>query len=518
MKVAIYCRLSEEDKNKQSVNDDSESIQNQKTMLIKYAVDNNWEIFNIYSDDDFRGSDRNRPSFNQLLKDAEDRKFSVILCKSQARFTRELELVEKYIHDLFIIWGIRFIGLADNADTENMGNKKQRQINGLVNEWYLEDLSNNIKSVFRTKQAQGLFLASSAPYGYLKDPNQKGHLIVDKEVSNVVKEIFELFIQGYSKVYICRTLNNRGIPTPTEYKKQKGIIRSSRYKTSSKLWVESTIGGLLINEAYIGSIVQNKQVAISYKTTKKKVLPKNEWIRVPNMHEPIIDIDTWERAQEMIAQRAKQWKDTDKIGLFSGKVKCMHCKSPMRSKVNKGVRYLSCNSKYLMDSKCDGSSIPVKILESYVLEELHEMIEEYDIGDEVERNIVFENRLQENIEQLKKDIFAYRQKYDNATQAVKGLYMDKTKGIITEDEFIEFSREFHQEKENFNLLISDCEKKLKDYDNQSKTVLDKKQLFDEYRNIEKLERIHVDSLIDYIIVAKKTPKKRKRNVIIHWKF
>mgnify|MGYP003293416679 CR=1 FL=1 len=124
LKVAIYCRLSEEDRNKQTETDDSGSIQNQKAMLMQYAIEQGWELFRIYSDDDYAGADRRRPEFNRLLQDAEARKFDIVLCKTQSRFTRELELVEKYIHGLFPIWGIRFISIVDNADTANKGNKK----------------------------------------------------------------------------------------------------------------------------------------------------------------------------------------------------------------------------------------------------------------------------------------------------------------------------------------------------------------------------------------------------------
>ena len=133
-KVAIYCRLSDEDRNKENEKDDSESIQNQKMMLTEYAIKQNWEIQGVYSDDDYAGADRNRPNFNKVLKLAEQKEINIILCKSQSRFTRELELVEKYIHGLFIEWNTRFVGLVDNADNNVKGNKKSRQINGLVNE------------------------------------------------------------------------------------------------------------------------------------------------------------------------------------------------------------------------------------------------------------------------------------------------------------------------------------------------------------------------------------------------
>ena len=218
-KAAIYCRLSEEDKNKQNVTDDSGSIQNQKAMLFDYAQRMGWEIVSVYSDDDYTGSDRNRPAFKRLLADAQARKFDIILCKTQSRFTRELELVERYIHGLFPIWGIRFVSIVDNADTANKGNKKSRQINGLVNEWYLEDMSDSIKSALDSRRRNGFHIGSVALYGYKKDPDLKGHLIIDEEAAAVVREVFTLFSQGCGKTAIARILNDRGIPNPTEYKR-----------------------------------------------------------------------------------------------------------------------------------------------------------------------------------------------------------------------------------------------------------------------------------------------------------
>ena len=179
IKAAIYCRLSEEDKNKPSASDDSCSIQNQKSMLLQYAIEQGWEIYGIYSDDDYTGADRHRPEFNRLLEDARQHRFDIILCKTQSRFTRELELVEKYIHGLFPVWGIRFVSIVDHADTANKGNKKSRQINGLVNEWYLEDMSENIRSVLTNRRINGFHIGAFALYGYKKDPDRKGHLIID---------------------------------------------------------------------------------------------------------------------------------------------------------------------------------------------------------------------------------------------------------------------------------------------------------------------------------------------------
>ena len=151
-----------------------------------------WKVYNLYIDD-YTGLDRRRPEFNRLLEDAKAHRFDIVRCKTQSRFTRELELVEKYIHGLFPIWGIRFVSIVDNADTANKGNKKSRQINGLVNEWYLEDMSENIRSVLTNRRQNGFHIGAFALYGY-----QKGHLIIDKEAAAVVRKV----LQGIGKLLL----------------------------------------------------------------------------------------------------------------------------------------------------------------------------------------------------------------------------------------------------------------------------------------------------------------------------
>ena len=188
-KVGVYVRLSDEDRFKKNKNDDSESIANQKSMLIKYALEQNWEIVDIYSDDDYSGAGTYRPDFERMIKDCESGRINIVLCKTQSRFSRDMEVIEKYLHNKFVEWGVRFVSIVDNADTNNEANKKSRQINGLVNEWYLEDLSNNVKKSLKNKREDGQYMGSFAPYGYLKDPNDKHKLIVDNNVAYIVREI-----------------------------------------------------------------------------------------------------------------------------------------------------------------------------------------------------------------------------------------------------------------------------------------------------------------------------------------
>ena len=222
-RAAIYCRLSEEDKGKGSTENDSNSIQNQRALLTEYAHSHGWEIYEIYIDDDYSGADRSRPAFKRMLHAAEEKRFDIILCKTQSRFSRELEVVERYINRLFPQWGIRFLSLVDNADSANEDNLLLRQINGIMDEHYLAELSKNIRSVLTHRRKNGFHIGSFALYGYRKNPDRRGHLLIDEEAAAVVREVFTLFSQGYGKTAIARMLNERGIPNPTEYKRLQGI-------------------------------------------------------------------------------------------------------------------------------------------------------------------------------------------------------------------------------------------------------------------------------------------------------
>lgn len=299
MKVAIYVRLSEEDRNKKDPVDDSRSIANQKDLLKNYAKERNWEIYDIYCDDNYTGADRNRPEFRRLIKDAEGGCFDIILCKTLSRFTREIELVERYIHGLFPMWGIRFVSVADNTDSFDRRNKKARQISGLINEWYLEDMSDSIKSILTDKRKAGKHIGSFAPYGYKKDPQNKGKLIPDPESAAIVKFIFYEYITGNSMTTIAYRLNTMSIPCPSEYKRQKG----EKYKTSksARLWRYPAVSAILKNEMYIGNMVQGRFASVSYKTKQNRPMPKSNWMIVEGTHEPIIDRSTWTAVQQKLS-------------------------------------------------------------------------------------------------------------------------------------------------------------------------------------------------------------------------
>ncbi|MGN0492773.1 MAG: recombinase family protein, partial [Acutalibacteraceae bacterium] len=463
------------------------------------------------------GSDRKRPEFNRLLADAEAHRFNIVLCKTQSRFTRELELVEKYIHGLFPIWGIRFVSIVDNADTANKGNKKSRQINGLVNEWYLEDMSENIRSVLTNRRQNGYHIGAFALYGYKKDPDQKGHLIIDEEAAAIVREVFTLFSQGYGKTAIARMLNDRGVPNPTEYKRLQGLRYQQPKRKNSTLWKYFAISDMLINEIYIGNMVQGKYGSVSYKTKQNKPRPKSEWYVVVGTHEPIIDRDLWNKVQAMITERTKPFSGGT-IGLFARKARCANCGYTMCSSKNRGKHYLQCSNRHVAKDACIGSFISVDKLEHTVIDELNRLAKEYLDKDELERNIEFCNGLEGQKKRLTSDISAYEKKIAEYNKGIRDMYMDKVKGLISESDFAELSKDFSSEKERLENEITVGRRQIAEIEERIEVGDNRRELIEQYTNLEHLTREIVEIMIDYIVVGKRIPGTKEVPVEIHWNF
>ena len=521
MKAAIYCRLSEEDRNKQCETEDSNSIQNQKSILSEYAMEQGWELYHIYSDDDYAGADRHRPEFNRLLRDAEAHKFDIVLCKTQSRFTRELELVEKYIHGLFPIWGIRFISVVDHADTANKGNKKSRQINGLVNEWYLEDMSDNIRSVLTNRRKNGFHIGSFALYGYKKDPEQKGHLIIDEEAAAVVREVFTLFARGYGKSAIARMLNDRGIPNPTEYKRLHGLRYMSPKSKNSTLWKYSAISDMLVNEMYIGNMVQGKYGSVSYKTKQNKPRPKNEWYIVEGTHEPIIDRELWTRVQRLIVQKTRPFSDGT-IGLFARKARCANCGYTMRSSKTSfkqgNKRYLRCACRNAAKDACTGAFISVDKLERLVINEVNRLTEEYLDKEEFEQKAEFCNSLRNQKKQLIQNSKVYEKKIEEYAKGIRELYMDKVRGLIQECDYMEIVQQFITERERLKQILTEGQQQLAEIEEKEAYGDYLHQNMKQYVNLEHLTRLMVETWIDYISVGSRIPGTKDVPIEIHWNF
>lgn len=515
-KAAIYCRLSEEDRDKRLSSDDSGSIQNQKAMLLQYAAEQGWEVYHIYSDDDYAGSDRSRPAFQQLLRDAQAGRFNIILCKTQSRFTRELELVEKYIHGLFPLWGIRFVSIVDNADTDNRGNKKSRQINGLVNEWYLEDMSENIRSVLDSRRKNGLHIGAFALYGYRKDPDRKGHLLVDEEAAATVRQVFVLFAQGYGKTAIARYLNSQGIPTPGEYKRLHGMAYRNPRESAGTLWTYSAVSSMLHNEIYIGNLVQGKYGSVSYKSRKNRPRPKSAWFVSEGTHEAIIDRPLWDRVQALLLERSRPFA-SGQTGIFARKVRCMSCGGTMRSSKSRGRHYLQCRNRYVDHSACPGAFVPVRLLEEIVLKEIKRLSEEYMDREALARAISLQDPLAVRRKALEEVIAARKKKLAEYTSALRSLYLDRARGILSEDGFLPLLTELNQSRARLEAEAQRDENRLKRLSSHGHVESPSERL-ERCLNPDRLTRDMVEQLIDYIAVGRRAPGAKAPPIEIHWKF
>ena len=218
----------------------------------------NWEIVGIYCDEDFSGAGTYRPDFERMIKSCKNGEVDIVLCKSQSRFSRDVEVIEKYIHNKFIEWNVRFISLIDNVDTSNKGNKKARQINALVNEWFLEELSDNIKATLHTKWNNGECTSAFPKYGFIKDPKNKNHLIIDEVAGEVLKDIAKMFLSGYGQKKIANVLEKKKIPSPYEYK----LMNGSNLKIPNKNFNSKEIskaGTYIIKIFLYNSILREKR-------------------------------------------------------------------------------------------------------------------------------------------------------------------------------------------------------------------------------------------------------------------
>ena len=521
MKAAIYCRLSKEDEDKIG---ESESIQNQKSMLIQYAMEKGFELYQIYSDEDYSGIDRNRPAFNSMLQAASEHQFDVVLAKTQSRFTRDMELVEKYLHGKFVEWGIRFIAVVDHVDTNDTANKKSRQINGLINEWYLEDLSTNVRSVLDHKRKEGLFIGSFARYGYCKDPNAKGKLIIDPEAAEVVRRIFSMALNGIGAHKIARTLNEEKIPSPTAYKRLHGIHYRIAFKnTNATLWSSPTVSQILHDQLYIGNMVQGKHKKVSYKSEKTIWIPKSQWIVVENTHEAIIERETFETVQRMMQGRTRSAVG-GRIHPLARKVVCSCCGCimeqtgrPPRADGTR-IRYVRCRMHQRAPEVCGNKTCTnLTDLQNVVLQRIRAYVSDWFDPEKVklpEQDDPVRQRNQAMREELRK----LRGDVERRRKAMQELYLDKVSGLIDSAQFFEMNKSFLDEVSSAEARIEKLESELEQQKEESATIQTQMQRVRELAQVSHLTRELAVLLVDRVVVGPKDARTGEQKITIEWNF
>ena len=504
-KVAIYLRLSKEDENKND--NESESIANQKAMLISYAQDKDWEIYKIYSDEDYSGSDITRPAFNEMLHDAEKQNFQILLCKSLSRFARDVALVETYINNKFLEWGIRFISPTDYADTDSKGSRKNIQINSLVNQWYLEDLSENIRSVLKHKKLQGKFLSAIPPYGYKKNPDDKYKLIKDENVKEIIETIFELALTEHSVMSIVNHLNNRGYVNPSTYFIEQNWAKQKRAPHTR--WTTSTIKRILHNQVYMGDLVLNVAGKKTYKSTRSTKRPKNEWIIHENMHEAYISRSDFKKIEKQLASRANFYTahNGNYPNHYKGLIYCGECGGVLsldtRNRSRNDTTFYRCARAERGASMCKGVTISQKWLDEELLNEARYIIE-----------LVLNNKLTPNLYEtekngttIKSNIQALKSHLERFNNTLAASYMDKAEGIITQDEYKIIRANLLKSITDIKNQIANEEYKLSDiyqYHDESENLID---FIEKHKNLTKINREIISSFVKRITVNKRNSSK-----------
>ncbi len=290
--TALYLRLSRDD----GTEKESESIQNQKAFLISYANEHGFSLAGIYIDDGWSGTSYDRPAFKRMLSDIELGRINCVITKDLSRLGRDYIMTGHYLERYFPQHDVRYIAINDGIDTyQDNTNNDMTPFRAVFNDMYAKDISKKVRTALNTKKENGIFIGSSPPYGYKKDPHDKGRLIIDTETAPVVRQIFSMYLSRASKCAIAESLSREGIPTPSAVKNLKAACRA---------WNEVTIARILTNPTYAGDLTQNRSRKISYKLSKKRNLPQEQWITVKNTHEPIISREDFKAAQELHRRRS----------------------------------------------------------------------------------------------------------------------------------------------------------------------------------------------------------------------
>lgn len=444
LETALYIRLSREDGDKE----ESLSIANQRLQLESF-IDSHDELclHDIYIDDGYTGTNFDRPGFERMIRDIEDKKVQCVVVKDLSRLGRNAK-VSEYINEYFPSKKVRFIAVNDSVDKRyfdfDAGTDMMIDVKTMFNGFYPKDISKKVRSTFRSKQASGQFIGAFASFGYVKTKEDHNRLEIDKDAAVIVRRIFAMYLKGMGQNTIAKILNAEGIPCPSEYKKKQGMNyhNCNRLDTTS-YWTYSTIRNILKNELYIGNMVQNK----SFRQMCKKSavsLPKEQWIVVENTHEPIIDKDTWNKVQDLLRRNTRQTGLTENIHMFAGFLKCGDCGRAMVKIMRGGVCYFNCGSYNRYGKKfCSIHNITEQELESIVLDDLNLIISSVK---DISRIIEEERKLQKkNFADSLGDISKYMAEIERLTRKKERAYEDYSDDTITRDEYVRYRDKFDEQ-------------------------------------------------------------------------
>mgnify|MGYP000652811206 FL=1 len=447
-KTALYCRLSQDD----GLEGDSNSIQNQKAILQKFAEDHHFPNPCFYVDDGFSGGNFQRPAFQQMISDMENGEIGIIVTKDLSRLGRNQLHTGLYIEERFPMFGVRYIAINDNVDTDSSESNDLMPFKNLFNEWFIRDTSRKIRAVLKAKAERGERLGTRAPYGYIKDPETK-KLAVDDEAAAIVRRIFAMCASGNGPSQIARILKKEQVLTPTMYAYTRYGMNHTCLDTAHPYnWSDSAIANLLENEIYLGNTVNMKYSTKSYKDKRRVEHSREECLVFKDTHPALITQEVWDIVQRVRKNRRRPTK-MEEQNKYSGLVFCADCGSNMvlhrAHTMSASYNHFTCRTYKKDGESCTGHYIRECVLDEVVLEDLRrvtamarERPEEFAayIGSRQSAEIQREIRRQE------KELAAMRKRKAELDAIFKKLYEDSVLSRITTEQFQMLSSSYTEEQ------------------------------------------------------------------------
>lgn len=510
--AAIYVRLSKEDGDVAAAGKaESNSISNQKNLIKDFLKGReDIEVVSERVDDGYSGSDFERPAFQMMLEDIKRGVVDCVVVKDLSRFGREYIDSGMYIERLFPALGVRFIAVNDGYDSMDRNDSSDDIIipfKNLINDAYCRDISVKIRSHLEVKRRNGEFIGSFAAYGYRKKEDDRHKLETDAYAAGVVQDIFRMKLHGMSQGAIANQLNESGILPPAEYKASMGSNYQTGFRVKEKSgWTSVAVRRILTNEIYIGNLVQGRQTTPNHKVKQAYRKEESDWVRIEKNHEPVVSDRDFEVVQRLLAMDTRTAPGNGEVYPLSGLVVCGGCGMPMIRKTTKAggktYSYYICATNKAT-KECSPHSMSTEKLERGVLELLKKHIE--SVMD-LQRILSFIGTVpfqQMDIKKLEERKAEKQAEVERCTHLRSMLYEDLKDGMISKNEYKELHAAYESRRKNARLAI-------RQIDLEMGEILERKSkgfvwldYFTEHRNIEKLTRNVVVSLIREVKVMDK---------------
>ncbi len=495
--TALYCRLSQED----ALDGDSNSIINQKAILSKYADDNNYPLPKFNIDDGWSGTNFERPSFKEMIKDIEAGKVKTVIVKDMSRLGRDYLKVGYFSEIFFPDNDVRLIAINDGVDSFK-GDNDFTPFRNLFNDFYAKDTSKKIRAVFKSKGMSGEHLGQPI-FGYMKNPDNKKQWIIDEPAAEIVRKIYDLCVDGKGPTQIAKILRKEKILTTKFYYAQ---AKGKPLPDNPYHWNENSVIHILERMEYTGCTVNFKTYTKSYKLKKKLENPKENWAIFYDTQEPIISKEQWERVQELRQNKRRNTK-TNKQGLFSGLIFCADCGSKLHfatcKRFDSTQDHYRCSQYKGNTGSCTVHFIREETLKKIVLSQIFEVTAMmYDNADKF-FNLVAKQQLDEQVKEIqnkKKQIAKFQKRIAELDKIFKRIYEDDITGAISHERFLKLSAEYEAEQKELQKQVSIFEEETSNFDRQQ---IDFKQFYEivkKYVGIKELTPTIVNEFIKKIIV------------------